>query len=59
MIDDLEFAFGAFETYQIPVAQVEAITELDFGRLRDHDPLAALESANPARIVGDASDIQL
>ena len=59
LLEDLEFAYGAYRTYQVPVSRIEAITGLDFGPLRDHDPLAVIESAAPARVIGDASDIQL
>jgi endonuclease G len=43
-MDDLEFAFGAFKTYQVPLATIEGQTGLDFGSLRDHDPLAEIET---------------
>ncbi len=59
LIEDLEFAYGAYRTYQVPVTRIEAITGLDFGPLRDHDPLAATESASPALVVGEAADIRL
>lgn len=59
LIEDLEFAYGAYRTYQVPISQIEAITGLDFGDLRTHDPLAALESASPARIIGGSDDIIL
>jgi endonuclease G len=59
LLEDLEFAYGTYRTYQVPVARIEAITGLDFGPLRDHDPLADIESAAPARVIGDAADIRL
>ena len=59
LLDDLEFAFGAYRTYQVPVSRIEAITGLDFGRLHEHDPLAGLESVGPALVIGDATDISL
>lgn len=59
LLEDLEFAYGAYRTYQVPVARIEAITGLDFGPLRDHDPLADVESTGVARVIGDAADIQL
>ena len=46
-LDDLEFTFGAYQTYQVPVAHIENLTGLDFGALKDHDPLAAIEAARP------------
>jgi endonuclease G, mitochondrial len=59
LIEDLEFAYGAYRTYQVPVARIEAITGLDFGPLRNHDPLAVLESTSPARVIGGEDDILL
>ncbi|MDM5154408.1 DNA/RNA non-specific endonuclease [Bacillus sp. DX1.1] len=44
LIDNLEFAYGEYKTYQIPVSKIEALTGLDFGNLRNHDPIARLES---------------
>ena len=38
-MDDLEFAFGPFMTYQVPVAAIEEQTNLDFGDLKDFDPI--------------------
>ena len=59
LLEDLEFAYGAYKTYQVPVARIEAITGLDFGPLRDHDPLANVESTGPALVIGGAGDIRL
>ncbi len=59
LLEDLEFAYGAYRTYQVPVARIGAITGLDFGSLTDHDPLANQESAAPARVIADAEDIRL
>ena len=57
-IDNLEFAYGAYKTYQVPVTQVEELTELDFGNLRDCDPMADKESAG-GRVIEGAQDIML
>lgn len=38
MIQGLEFVFGEFRTYQLPIVKLEELTHLDFGTLRDHDP---------------------
>jgi len=59
LLEDLEFAYGPYKTYQVPVARIEAITGLDFGPLRDHDPLADIESAGPARVIGEMGDVRL
>ncbi|ANU10154.1 endonuclease [Planococcus antarcticus DSM 14505] len=37
---DLEFVYGQFETYQVPIEQIEKLTDLDFGGLRQADPLS-------------------
>ncbi|WP_142825911.1 DNA/RNA non-specific endonuclease [Planococcus soli] len=42
---NLEFVYGKFETYQVPVARIEELTGLDFGGLREADPLAAGQAA--------------
>ena len=44
MIDNLEFAYGAYKTYQVPVATIEKITSLDFADLSKFDPIAAIEA---------------
>lgn len=44
MIDNLEFAYGAYKTYQVPVATIEKITGLDFADLSKFDPIAAIEA---------------
>jgi endonuclease G len=59
LIEDLEFIYGAVQTYQVPVSRIEAITGLDFGDLRNHDPLADTESASSVRVIGDGADIRL
>lgn len=60
LIEDLEFAYGSYKTYQVPVARIEAITGLDFGELRNLDPLRdGLESAAGASIISGPEDIRL
>ncbi|TKI12518.1 endonuclease [Bacillus wiedmannii] len=44
LIDNLEFAYGKYKTYQVPVSKIEALTGLNFGELRNHDPINQLES---------------
>lgn len=58
LIEDLEFAFGQYKTYQVPVSRVEALTGLDFGKLRQHDPLAHIEAAL-GRVIHMPQDIRL
>lgn len=43
LISNLEFVFGQFKTYQLPVASVENLTGLDFGNLKNYDPLKSVE----------------
>jgi endonuclease G len=44
LITDLEFVLGQFRTYQVPVSMIEKRTTLDFGPLRDFDPLGRFEA---------------
>lgn len=44
MITGLEFAYGAYETYQVSVSKIAEITDLDFGDLPKYDPIAKIES---------------
>jgi endonuclease G, mitochondrial len=44
LLHDLEaFTYGAYRTFQVPVAQVAMLTGLDFGELPNSDPLRANE----------------
>ncbi len=45
MIENLEFAYGEYKTYQVPITSIEEITGLDFGPLSEFDPVARIESA--------------
>lgn len=44
LLSDLEFVFGQFKTYQVPIAEIERRTNLDFGALKQFDPLRQQES---------------
>jgi endonuclease G len=57
-MNDLEFTFGPYLTYQIPLARVEEQTGLDFGELRNFDPLAGLETRD-VRPLSALEDIRL
>jgi len=48
-----EFSFGAYGTFQVQVSEVERLTGLDFGGLRDYDPLGSAEEARvtPRKVV--------
>jgi len=39
-IGKLQFSYGSYGTYQVAVSHIEYLTGLDFGVLRDADPLA-------------------
>lgn len=56
LIIDLEFAFGGYKTYQIPISKVENLTGLNFGQLRSFDPLMNLEG-QIARVINEPGDI--
>lgn len=59
LIIDLEFAFGAYRTYQVSVGRIERLTELDFGDLRHHDPIAGHESTAAGRVILAPDDLIL
>ncbi|KAA0966771.1 endonuclease [Sporosarcina sp. ANT_H38] len=58
LIEDLEFAYGEYKTYQVPISKIEAITGLDFVDLRNYDPLNKLESAI-GYVIETSGDIKL
>lgn len=58
LIHDLEFAYGEYQTYQIPVTKIEALTGLDYGILRNYDPIASIEGTI-GRVITRPEDIQL
>ncbi len=57
LLTDFEFAFGQFKTFQVPLARVEELTDLSFGRLPDHDPLAAIEGVGALRLLRRPQDV--
>jgi endonuclease G len=57
-LGDLEFAYGEFRTHQVPVTEIEARTGLDFGRLRNLDPLGGLET-RARRLITGPEDLAL
>ena len=58
LIEDLEFAYGEYKTYQVPISKIEAITGLDFEDLRNFDPLNQLESTI-GYVIDASGDIKL
>ena len=62
LVTGLEFVFGEFRTYQVPLTDIESWTHLDFGTLRDFDPKKdhdALEANVRFVPIEGAADIQL
>ena len=57
LIDNLEFAYGEFKTYQIKVSTIENLTGLDFGNLRNHDPMERIETTAVGRVINNSKDI--
>ena len=55
LIGNLEFVYGQFRTYQVPISQVEDETGLSFDLFR-LDPLAMTE-AKPQRVIESGTDI--
>ena len=53
------FGYGEYKTYQVRVADIETLTGLDFGKLREHDPLSRLKSFPQAVPIGGPRDIIL
>lgn len=58
LIENLEFAFGEYKTYQIPITKIESLTQIDFGKLRVYDPMLTIEGTVGREIYGH-SDILL
>ena len=45
MIVNLEFAYGEYKTYQVPIRNIEKLTGLDFGNLHKFDPISNIEAS--------------
>lgn len=56
-IRDLEFAYGAYQTYQVPLGLIEELTGLDFGDLYQFDPMGRDESSGI--LISELSNIRL
>lgn len=54
IVGDLEFVYGQFQTYQVPVTKIEELTGLNFGELRQADPLVEGQAA----LVSNREDIR-
>lgn len=57
-LQDLEFVFGSFRTYQVPVQVIESRTGLSFGDLSSYDPMAHAEGT-PIRVIQASGDLVL
>ncbi|RWX42983.1 endonuclease G [Candidatus Electrothrix aarhusensis] len=55
-LGDLEFVFGEFRTYQVPLSVIEGKTGLRFGELADYDSMQSIEGI-PYRIISSGTDI--
>ena len=53
------FSYGAYRTYQVPVAQIQDLTGLSFGSLVDADPLGREEATVLAREVRRPEELHL
>jgi endonuclease G len=58
LITDLEFAYGEYETYQVPLDTIQKLTGIDFGKLKEYDPMEKIESLGGFVIKGP-NDIRL
>jgi len=56
LVENLEFAFGEYKTYQIPITKIESLTKLDFGNLKLYDPMLVIEGT-VGREVKNSDDI--
>jgi endonuclease G, mitochondrial len=58
LIEGLKFLFGEYKTYQVRITKIESLTGLDFGNLRNFDPLSKIKDI-PVKIINDEKDIIL
>lgn len=52
LVSGIEFVFGQFRTWQVPVRRIEALTGLRFGSLAGADPLGDLEGTAAVELTG-------
>lgn len=50
-LGDIEFAFGAYRTFQVTIRKIEEITGLSFGDLSDSDPIGHTEGFDSAIVL--------
>jgi endonuclease G len=60
LIQNLEefFTFGAYKTFQVPISDIESLTGLKFGKLKNFDPINSLENFSRKEIF-DGKDLIL
>jgi endonuclease G, mitochondrial len=58
-LTNLVFVYGQFRTYQVPVTLVEQLTGLDFGVLKEGDPLGYEEGVRALHHIRGARDLRL
>ena len=58
-MNNLEFVYGDFQTFHVPIQMIQDKTGLDFGVLLDSDPLQSNESVYNVRLIKGSSDIVL
>ena len=58
LIENIKFVFGEFKTYQVQIKKIETLTGLDFGNLRNFDPLSKIKGV-PTKIINTEKDIIL
>jgi endonuclease G len=51
------FSYGAYQTYQVRVSEIEELTGLSFGSLRDSDPLTRQEATTAVRSIDRLEDV--
>ena len=59
LIEGLKFIFGEYKTYQVQITKIESLTGLDFGNLRNFDPLSKRKDIIPIKIINEEKDIIL
>lgn len=57
MIENLEFVYGPYKTYQVPIHKIEELTSLNFGDLSNYDPIANVELTG--LLITEEEDIRL
>ncbi len=58
LVSNMEFVFGQYKTYQVPIRTIENLTGLSFNGLEEFDPLNSTESV-PYLELGDYEDIRI